>query len=295
MRTSASPYAFRSYDHWQSKPLVINERNPGSAHNLPIWEVVCASMAMPSYLDPIVISGATFGGWAFGNDAVGGATFENNYVAEELRSEVSFIQGNNMDDVGLLLSLGCGKYPPIAPIAPIAPVGGTRRTQAATKYVQTAKYLASKSEQGHERLMGWKEERQLPYHRLDVPTGYGMEKLTKLYHWKKPGRFQQQDTIARITAATESYCNQPEVQTELNELADILIAARRDRRKADRVAGITRGVQYRCTIKKCNWANELLPRADDLIHHLESKHSVPADELKEWVLGGVFPPADIDR
>jgi hypothetical protein len=38
----SAPYIFRSYDHWGSIPPVINERNPGVAASIPIWEVARA-------------------------------------------------------------------------------------------------------------------------------------------------------------------------------------------------------------------------------------------------------------
>ena len=64
----SAPYMFRSYDHFGSEPPSYNERNPGVAHSIPIWEVARATTAAPTYFEPIKISNRKFGDGGFGTN-----------------------------------------------------------------------------------------------------------------------------------------------------------------------------------------------------------------------------------
>lgn len=218
------PYIFRSYDRWAvGKSPVINERNPGVAHSIAIWEAARATTAAPFYFDTIKIGNRKFGDGGFGT----------NNPAEEMRTEVACMYGNNPECFDLLLSIGTGEIP----IDRIAHKGGS--FQKAFMYLTAAKQLASDTSKTHEHLESMKTY-GLPYHRFNVETG--MEKI-KLDEWKGP------PTLEKIAAATERHCQQDDVQTHMREVAQILVNHRKTRQDHPLWPLVSRGEQYRCTVK----------------------------------------------
>lgn len=271
----SAPYIFRSYDHWASSPPAINERNPGFAHNVAIWEAARATTAAPLYFDPIKIANRKFGDGGFGN----------NNPAEEMKTEVSSMNGSDLTSIALLLSIGTGEIP----ISRFE----DGLLQKYIAYFNAARKLASDAESAHSRLIGWKRDAGLPYHRFNVPLGTGLEKI-KLDEWKKTPKWynrHSESTIETIRKATETYCAQEDVQRQLEEVAEILVKHRLKRREHELWPLVSRGEQYRCTFDKCRMCQQVVPRKEDLEWHLRRKHEVrDGKDMEEWIQQGLCPP-----
>jgi hypothetical protein len=273
----AAPYIFRSYDRWANNPPGIFERNPGYAHSVAIWEAARATTAAPLYFDPIKIGNRKFGDGGFGS----------NNPAEELATEVACMNGYDFDDcMDLLLSIGTGDMPSISRIAKEdAPL------KKYTTYFNAAKKLASDARDVHERLQVRKEYRKLPYYRFNVPKNRGLDKI-KLDEWKGPKWYcpSRRRTLDKIRDATEAYCNELDTRAHLKEVAKILVKRRNARKTHDLWPLVSRGEQYRCTFQDCKMCQRVLPRKDDLICHLRTKHGVKEEEMEEWLRKGLCPP-----
>jgi len=273
----SAPYIFRSYDHWAAEPPVINERNPGVAHSVAIWEAARATTSAPFYFDPIKISNRKFGDGGFGN----------NNPAEEMRTEVSCMNGNDPKSIALLLSIGTGEIPI------------TRLEQGPLRkyigYVNAARKLASDAEAAHQRLEGWKADVDLPYYRFNVPEGLGLDKI-KLDEWKTPMWYNrcQKTTLDAIREATDKYCAKTDVRARLKDVAKILVDHRNSRKDHCLWPFVSRGEQYRCTFKKCRGGQELKPRREDLAAHLREKHNLGENRvlLETYLEKGVVPPTE---
>jgi hypothetical protein len=271
----SAPYIFRSYDHWAANPPLINERNPGVAHSVAIWEAARATTAAPFYFDPIKISNRKFGDGGFGN----------NNPAEEMRTEVSCMNGNDSKSIALLLSIGTGEIP-ISRFED-GPL------QKYIAYLNAARRLASDAESAHERLESWRTDHELPYYRFNVKKGMGLDKI-KLDEWKTPKWYNKcrESTLDRIRKATEKYCEQQEVQDQMRVVAKILVDHRNARKEHDLWPLVSRGEQYRCTVKKCRMCQRIIPRKEDLESHLRDRHKIGDDRMQEWLERGLLPPRD---
>ena len=269
------PYIFRSYDHWGKIPPHINERNPGIAHSIPIWEAARATTAAPFYFEPIKISNRKFGDGGFGT----------NNPAEEMLWEVTHMNGSDLSDHGiaLLLSIGTGE----SDIVRIGegPIGKYRA------YFNAAKKLASDSQRVHERLEGYKKPFKLPYYRFNVPKAHGLGDM-KLDEWKKPNplKGRNKSTLDTIEEKTTTYCNEPRVRQNLKEVAQILVDHRKNRASLDIWGLISSGKQYRCTVEGCRRVQQLRPRKEDLADHLMHKHNLRNHELEMKIKAGICPP-----
>lgn len=274
---NSAPYIFRSYDHWAANPPVINERNPGVAHSVAIWEAARATTAAPFYFDPIKIANRRFGDGGFGN----------NNPAEEMRTEVSCMYGNDPKSIALLLSIGTGEIP----ITRIEK--GHFKKYAA--YLNAARKLASDAEAAHNRLLGWKTDADLPYYRFNVPEGYGIDKI-KLDEWKTTKWYSKdrESTLETIRKATLKYCQELKVQKDMRKVAAILVEHRRARKDRDLWPLVSRGEQYRCTFKRCRMCQQILPRKEDLESHLQEKHDIPKGDkrMEKYLARGLCPLRD---
>jgi hypothetical protein len=97
-RGCQTPYVFRSYDHPPSSSLDPFERNPGPKADIPIWQVVRATSASPTYFPATTIEGKKF------YDK--GPTFQNPALDAFLEGEQ--MGGNNQSSVALTISVGAG-------------------------------------------------------------------------------------------------------------------------------------------------------------------------------------------
>jgi Patatin-like phospholipase len=278
----AAPYIFRSYDRWANNPPGIFERNPGYAHNVAIWEAARATTAAPLYFDPIKIGNRKFGDGGFGS----------NNPAEEMATEVACMNGYDFNDcMDLLLSIGTGDMPSINRIAKEdAPL------KKYATYLNAAKKLASDARDVHERLEVRRQFYGLPYYRFNVPKDRGLNKI-KLDEWKVPKWYcpSRRHTLDKIRDATEAYCNETGTRNRLKDVATILVARRNARKTHDLWPLVSRGEQYRCTFQDCKMCQRVLPRKDDLVCHLRTRHGVKEDEMKEWLIKGLCPPRSVSN
>ncbi|RDW61321.1 hypothetical protein BP5796_11213 [Coleophoma crateriformis] len=261
----SSPYLFRSYDHWGSGalPQSITERNPGPAHNIPIWQAARATTAAPFYFDTIEISNRKFGDGGFGT----------NNPAQEMYNEVSQMKGDDPSSIKLLVSIGTGE----SSISRIE----NGSFKKALGYINAARKLASDSEGVHKTMEQMKEKWEVPYHRFNVPLKFGLGKI-KLDELKH-------DTLEKIEKDTTKYCNT--IEKELELVAQILVDNRRNRSKSDMWSLVSTGKQYRCMVKKCRRTQELLPRESDLREHLKTAHeNLTSSKINGYVQLGTCPP-----
>jgi hypothetical protein len=274
----SKPYVIRSYDHLGSNPPVVNERNPGIAHSIAIWEAARATTAAPFYFDPVEISNRKFGDGGFGT----------NNPAEEMFWEVTHMNGGEAKNHGiaLLLSIGTGE----SKISRFAN-GAFAQYWA---YFNAAKKLASDSNRAHYSLEGLKDHLKIPYFRFNVPEKYGLGNV-KLDEFKKPSRFKgrTESTLDMIKRITEEYCNQESVKHQLREIADILVKQRRKRSGTDMWGLVANGRQWRCTVSGCRRRQELRLRKRDLEDHLKRDHQDLDDgKLEKTIRLGTYPPLD---
>lgn len=97
-----NPYLFRSYTNLHkskdSEERKLN-RNPNTAHDIPIWQVARATSAAPTYLESPSIDGFEYVDGGFG---------ANNPCAETYE-EVRRMNNNSKRCVSTNLSIGTGK------------------------------------------------------------------------------------------------------------------------------------------------------------------------------------------
>ncbi|KAJ9629468.1 hypothetical protein H2203_001842 [Taxawa tesnikishii (nom. ined.)] len=163
------PCLFRSYDHWASpgNTPTIFERNPGSAHSIPLWQVARATSAAPTYFKPVKIQDRIFGDGGFGA----------NNPTEELICEVSQMHGNDRKVIPLVVSIGTGGKPN----------PGRYEGDGIWKYInliKAAKAIPTDSDDtGAARLC---EVAKIPYFRFNVLRTQGLGEV-KLDEWKTKG------------------------------------------------------------------------------------------------------------
>ncbi len=96
------PYLFRTYKnlHKGASPIArLLDRNPGLAHDIPIWQVARATSAAPTYFKAMKIDGIEY---------VDGGLGSNN-PCEEIYDEVRKMNNNSDKCVSIMLSIGTGK------------------------------------------------------------------------------------------------------------------------------------------------------------------------------------------
>jgi hypothetical protein len=238
---------------------IINERNPGPAHNLPIWQVARATTAAPLYFSPVKIGNRRFGDGAFGT----------NNPAIETYWEVRKMHGGSKNTIKLLLSIGTGGYN----IDRIA----EGRWKKYSTFFKAMKKLAADTASTHEMMMDYKNNWGVPYHRFNVPTKYGLGEM-KLDAYKA-------ENLDRIEKITEEYCKK--IDAELLTVAKILVEQRQRKSHSSMWPLVSTGNQYRCTVENCHRSQELLPRESDLEIHIDVQHSkLKRDEVKKYVKNG---------
>ena len=159
------PYLFRTYANLhKSDDLEARQfdRNPGQAHDIPIWQVARATSAAPTYFKPVVIDGLEYIDGGFG---------ANNPCAE-IYDEVKRMNNNYEKCVDLILSVGTGKNKKLNRFQG----HGIGRYW---NYLNFARKWATDSEKTHDQML--RDKRNSPfkfhYYRLNVEEGLGLMKL----------------------------------------------------------------------------------------------------------------------
>ncbi|MCJ1315256.1 hypothetical protein MMC15_000572 [Xylographa vitiligo] len=272
-----SPFLFRSYEHirndhtWHLQPSSFNsaslsddtnednwwifERNPGPAHALPIWQVARATTAATGYFKPMTIGDIDF---------VDGALGCNN-PAQEAYDEVVRMHNGNRAAVRLLLSIGTGQ----SEVTRIGRGQIGRMLQA----VKAGVGVLTETEETHNTMTKRAADIEtLTYRRFNVPKALGVGQM-RMDVWNPA--VQQ-----RIETLTTEYLDKPAAHKgalkedeRLQELAAMLVKARRERAQTGRWPISTSQVRYRCTVDKCDNGQKVRNTFDELWTHIAQEHA----------------------
>jgi len=263
-----TPYIFRTYKnlHHSADPDErLLDRNPGLAHDIPIWQVARATSAAPTYFKPMEIDGLEYLDGGFG---------ANNPCAE-IYDEVRQMNNNSNHCVSVVVSVGTGKNKNNR-------FGGSGLLRY-LNYIDFARKWASDSEKTDDdmRKKQMDADHKFNYVRLNVPSGL---EVMKLDEWRARGRlrttigkgigairrtkqhrmaaqnskktveevveltddledkialriakyFQPRNkTLESIRFHTETYLDNPRVKDKIAEVAQFLVDSRRLRAKRD--------------------------------------------------------------
>ena len=310
-----SPYVFRSYKnlHRSQGQRRLLDRNPGLAHDIPIWQVARATSAAPTYFEPPKTGDLEY---------LDGGMGANN-PCEEIYDEVRRMNNNSNNCVRVILSVGTGKNNKTARFSG----NGLSRYW---NYVNWAKKWASDSQETHIRMLKVQEREKLQYFRLNVEKGLDEMKLDewrvrgalrttagkaigRIRSLKKssghpgscnnerndgdstaekahciphvsessqestiPAWFQPKNaTLDSIRNQTKDYLDRQDIKLWLQDCAKILVEIRRSRAKQDpqKWEKACFGAWYQCQVERCQHAEKEYDRHEALIKHLKHKHS----------------------
>lgn len=175
-----TPYIFRTYKNLHRSEAIekLLDRNPGLAHDIPIWQVARATSAAPTYFAPLKTGDLEF---------LDGGMGANN-PCEEIYDEVQRMNNKSNNCVRVILSIGTGKNNQTARFGD--------QSQGLSHYwtiVNWAKKWATDSEQPHLRMMKWRDRNKFGYFRLNVEEGLDEMKLDE---WRVRGALRQTAGIA---------------------------------------------------------------------------------------------------
>ncbi|KAI4120770.1 MAG: hypothetical protein LQ338_006779 [Usnochroma carphineum] len=170
-----TPYLFRTYKnlHRSKDPQMKSlDRNPGPAHDIPIWEVARATSAAPTYFKPPKIDSREYLDGGFG---------DTNNPSLEIYDEVRRMNNNSNKCISLVISVGTGKNKKMSRWPKTKNIFGAK----ILNYINFAKAWASQSETQHEKMLREKAKFQFMYVRFNVEDGLDSMKLDE---WKTSAR-----------------------------------------------------------------------------------------------------------
>jgi len=185
-----TPYLFRTYKNYNRSDNAEErsiDRNPGPAHDIPIWEVARATSAAPGYFKPPVIMGKQYLDGGFGA----------NNPCEEIYEEVRTMNNHAETCTSIILSVGTGKAKDLRRI---------RKASGLSRYINlinVAIKWASESEETHVRMVRRTRDRGDPsmkYLRLNVEDGIGQMKLDE-WHARGPTRSKIGSRVGQIRSS----------------------------------------------------------------------------------------------
>ena len=165
------PYLFRTYKNLhqsESPEAQLTDRNPGPAHDIPIWQVARATSAAPSYFKPMKIHKLAYLDGGFGA----------NNPCEEMFEEVRKMNNHADTCASIIISVGTGIDKGWSRFKSLGP-------SRFINFLNVARKWASESEEVHARMLNRKEGAPFKYYRLNVPDGIGSLKLDE---WRVRGR-----------------------------------------------------------------------------------------------------------
>ena len=167
-----TPYLFRTYKHLRkgANPTErLLDRNPGLAHDVPIYQVALATSAAPTYFKPAIINNLEYLDGGFGA----------NNPCMEIYDEVRKMNNNSESCIHIIVSIGTGKNNELARF-------GGEGVSRYWNYLNFAKKWASESETTHVSMMKKLKHSttKFNYFRLNVEEGLGPMKLDE---WKARG------------------------------------------------------------------------------------------------------------
>lgn len=209
------PYLFRTYKNLRQSDTAQErktDRNPGPAHDIPIWQVARATSAAPTYFKPANVQGLKYLDGGFG---------ANNPCAE-IFEEVRKLNNHTPTCANIILSIGTGRDKDWSRFSSSGP-------SRFLNYLNVARKWASESDETHERMITWTSQFPLKYFRLSVEDGLGPMKLDA-WHARGPIRLSLGRGIARFrkfcgakagnvqppTPSTNGHLEMSQVGTQLN-------------------------------------------------------------------------------
>ncbi|KAL8826143.1 MAG: hypothetical protein Q9191_003981 [Dirinaria sp. TL-2023a] len=307
-----SPYLFRTYKNLHRSKVPKEkalDRNPGPAHDVPIWEVARATSAAPTYFKPAKIDHRKYLDGGFG---------ETNNPSIEIYDEVRRMNNDSNDCISILVSIGTGKNKKMSQWT-----DKKLRGLQYINYINFAKAWASQSETQHTAMMKEEKKFRFVYERLNVEDGLDTMKLDewrttarirvglgkcvgKWRHWfakdNCSGKGAENDdstgstlqaetlkacdacipewlqfrnkTIDRITRNTNLYLENAEVQKQIQKCAKILVEGRRARALKDpqRWEKACFSAWYQCAVDGCPRGEKEYLDRKKLQSHLLDKH-----------------------
>ena len=179
------PYLFRTYKNLHQSESAegrLTDRNPGPAHDIPIWQVARATSAAPSYFKPMKIHKLAYLDGGFGA----------NNPCEEIFEEVRKMNNHADTCASIIISVGTGIDKGWSRFKSLGP-------SRFINFLNVARKWASESEEVHARMLNRKEGAPFKYYRLNVPDGIGSLKLDE---WRVRGRVRT--TIGKMIGKLRS-------------------------------------------------------------------------------------------
>ena len=202
----------------------------------------------------MVISNRKFSDGAFG---------PTNNPSMEILRECLDMNGHRPQDIRLFLSVGTGDYH----------VENFPDEKGFLKYplrlINSVKKMALNPDPVHQQVKDWItrawKDFDIKYFRLNVTKGSGLGDM-KMDECN-------QNTLDKIQQMTEEYCQTAEVQSKIEEIANILVEHRRKRISSPYWTHVSTGSQFRCTVPSCRRTQQLLKKPDDLKYHIDTCHN----------------------
>lgn len=306
-KVSQNPYIFRTYKnlHRSEDKEEILDRNPGLAHDIPIWQVARATSAAPTYFEPLKTGD---------HEYLDGGMGANN-PCEEIQGEVWRMNNNSKNCVRVILSIGTGRNN-------MVPFGG----QGLSRYWHLFKWAQKRvtdSQEPHVRMKARAKRENFTYFRLNVEQG--LDKI-KLDEWRVKGELRttvgravnrlrslrkssphtrnsnkvrsdenstaekadclppKNKTLDSIRTNTNSYLAREDVKKWLRDCAEILVKIRRGRAEQDRQRWERAcfGAWYQCRVPGCQRGEKEYDSPEALMSHLKSKHSASFSGANGW-------------
>ena len=187
-------YMFRSYDCVAPRKETSNHLNPGPADAALIWQVALATVAAPTYFDPVELSGHLY---------LDGGISTNNPTREAI-FDVTAFTGDRLTE-GCVVSIGSGfsSKPTISPVV-------TKISKRGTGTLLTAAdAILGETESTHRSVENLLSQSRVSYSRFTLPEVLDIG----LDEWRR---------IPEVCAATNKYLCDRETMTKLDDCANIL-------------------------------------------------------------------------
>ncbi|MCJ1404368.1 hypothetical protein MMC11_007593 [Xylographa trunciseda] len=234
------PFVFRTYEHIDTKQ---RERNPGPAHNLPIWEIARATSAAPTFFNPMRINDVEY---------YDGSLALNNPSMEMFR-EVLTMNNNSPDSIEMMCSIGSGKKkdPP--------------KSTSFFPTISAAMLRLSDISETNQQLQEIALTNKFDYYRLNIEDIGDVPFL--------PGKVSA-GTLTLIEKKTEAYLETPAIRERVEECANMLVKSRHRRVQTARWELFALGLRYHCPMTGCESGQKIRNTRRDLLDHLRRKHNV---------------------
>jgi predicted acylesterase/phospholipase RssA len=214
-------------------------------------KIARATSAAPTYFEAVKI----------GNRKLGDGGFGCNNPSWEAYNEIQDMHNSDDKAIALLVSIGTGE----SFVRRFSKAGGYAELFQA---LRAAKGLATDTHRTDELLRKITRKRKDSYFRFNADERLGKIKLDC---WKA-AKGSKPSTADEIREVTEDYLNKPSVVEEIDVVAQILVANRRMRSKADKWEERLFGIKWRCVHEGCSEGQQLR-RQVELQEHLQTYHN----------------------